>query len=203
MDMLSALVRSLKVPPSLSELCLAASCLLPFSAFLRYDKLAKLRCCDITFSKLSMSIYISASKTDQFRQGDSVVVVQTNSLTCPATMMERYFAQTELSHSSSLLLFQGITRTKRGEWLQPAGGWSYTRTCMRELFIVKWKELGYDPKQFGLHSLWAGGAIAAANAGMPDRLFKRHGCWRSETAKDGYIKDNVKALMSVSKSLEL
>ena len=30
------------------------------------------------------------------------------------------------------------------------------------------------------------------------RLFKRHGRWRSETAKDGYVKDSMSALMSVS-----
>ena len=74
---------------------------------------------------------------------------------------------------------------------------------MRELFMVKLRELGYDAKQFGLHSLRAGGATAAANAGVQDRLFKRHGHSRSETAKDGYIKDNSKAFMSVSRSLEL
>ena len=50
------------------------------------------------------------------------------------------------------------------------------------------KELGLDPKQFGLHSLRGGGASAAANAGVPDRWFKRHGRWISENAKDGYIK---------------
>ena len=74
---------------------------------------------------------------------------------------------------------------------------------MRELFTTKLKELGFDTKQFGLHSLRAGGTTAAANAGVPDRLFKRHGCWRFEVAKDGYIKDNQEALMSVSQSLEL
>eukprot|EP00731_Ephydatia_muelleri_P026444 Em0018g544a len=50
-------------------------------------------------------------------------------------------------------------------------------------------------------SLRAGGATAAANAGVPDRLFKRHGCWRSESAKDGYVKDSVERRLSVSKSL--
>ena len=76
---------------------------------------------------------------------------------------------------------------------------------MHELFMVKLRELGYDAKQFGLHSLRlrAGGATAAANAGVQDRLFKRHGHSRSETAKDGYIKDNSKAFISVSRSLEL
>ena len=74
---------------------------------------------------------------------------------------------------------------------------------MHELFVVKLRELGFDAKQFGLHSLRAGGATTAANAGVPDRIFKRHGRWRSEVAKDGYIRDNQEALMSVSRSLEL
>ena len=48
-----------------------------------------------------------------------------------------------------------------------------------------------------------GGASAAANAAVLDRLFKHHGCWRSELAKDGYVKDLVSSLMSVSESLNL
>jgi len=42
--------------------------------------------------------------------------------------------------------------------------------------------------EFGLR---AGGVTAAANAGVPDRVFKKHGRWRSESAKDGYIEDSV------------
>ena len=67
----------------------------------------------------------------------------------------------------------------------------------------KISSLGFDLKQFGLNSLRARGASAAANAGVPDRLFKRHGRWRSETAKDGYVKDSVPDLLSVSKSLDI
>ena len=47
---------------------------------------------------------------------------------------------------------------------------SYTRA--RELLIEKLVALGLNPTQFGLHSLRAGGASAAANAGISDRLFK-------------------------------
>ena len=61
---------------------------------------------------------------------------------------------------------------------------------MRKLFLGKLSELGLDPKQFRLHSL---------RAGVPDRLFKRHGRWKSESAKDGYIEDSVAARMVVSK----
>ena len=74
---------------------------------------------------------------------------------------------------------------------------------MRELFLSKLSELGYDLGQFGLHSLRVGGATAAANAGVPDCLFKRHGRWRSESAKDGYVEDAVALRRAVSKSLNL
>ena len=62
-------------------------------------------------------------------------------------------------------------------------------------------KIGLNPKLFGLHSLRSGGATSAANAGVPDRLFKRHGRWRSENAKDYCIKDDLKALLSVSLAL--
>ena len=62
-------------------------------------------------------------------------------------------------------------------------------------------QLGYSTELFGLHSLRSGGATAVANAGVNDRLFKRHGRWSSDKAKDGYVKDNLEALLSVSKSL--
>ena len=54
---------------------------------------------------------------------------------------------------------------------------------------------------YGLHSLRSCGATAACNFCVPDRLFKRHGRWRSENAKDGYIKDSFNDLLFVSKNL--
>ena len=45
--------------------------------------------------------------------------------------------------------------------------------------------------------------MAAANTKVPDRMFKRHGHWKSENAKDGYVKDDVKSRLEVSKSLGL
>ena len=106
-----------------------------------------------------------------------------------------------LSHSSQLAVFRGITSIEKGERLQSSGSLSYTR--MRELFHTRLRELGLDPDKFGLHSLCAGGATAAANAGVVDRLFKWQGCWRSESAKDGYVDDSREARMSVSASLKL
>ena len=107
----------------------------------------------------------------------------------------------KLSYTSPLALFHGITHTKNGEQLCSSGRLSYSR--MRELFLAKLNELGFDSSQFGLHSLRAGGATAAAKTGVPERLFKCHGRWKSKSAKDGYVKDSREALLSVSASLKL
>ena len=74
---------------------------------------------------------------------------------------------------------------------------------MPDLLLEKLSAVGLDAKKYGFHSLRAGGATAAANAGVPDRLFKRHGRWRSENAKDGYVKDSLKNRLSVSKNIGL
>ena len=37
--------------------------------------------------------------------------------------------------------------------------------------------------------------------GVSDRLFQRHGRWKSVAAKNGYIKDDISSRLSVSKSL--
>ena len=76
---------------------------------------------------------------------------------------------------------------------------SYIRA--REVVLDAFSQLSFPSRLFGLHR--SGGATAAANAGINDRLFKRHGRWRSDKAKDGYVKDNLDLLSSVSKSLEL
>ena len=58
-----------------------------------------------------------------------------------------------------------------------------------------------DIKSYGLHSLRSGGATSAAQFGISDRLFKRHGRWKSVSAKDGYVKDDLSQKLSVSKNL--
>ena len=47
---------------------------------------------------------------------------------------------------------------------------SYTRA--REIVLSAFDSIGLPKQDYGLHSLRAGGASAAANARVPDRLFK-------------------------------
>ena len=130
-----------------------------------------------------------------------LTVARTGLKTCPVAMTERYFAMAKLEHSSQEKIFRSIVATKEGEKLHRTGTISYTR--LWELLLARLQELGYNSECFGLHSLRAGGASAAANAGIGDRLFKWHGRWCFETAKDGYIRDSVESRLSVSKNLGL
>ena len=58
-----------------------------------------------------------------------------------------------------------------------------------------------DTASFRMHSFRAGVASAAANAGVADRFFQRHGRWWSVLAKDGYMDDGLEARLSVSENL--
>ena len=59
-----------------------------------------------------------------------------------------------------------------------------------------------DISVIGTHSLRSGGA-AAANAGISDCLFKRHGRWPSDSATDGNVKDSLFSRLSISQTLGL
>ena len=78
---------------------------------------------------------------------------------------------------------------------------SYSRA--RELLLQTLSKLGLDTKLFGLHSLRSGGASTAAHNRIPERLLKSHGRWKSDLAKDGYIKENISNRLLVTKSLNL
>ena len=200
-EMLEALVKNAQETNSLSDLRLATACLLSFAGFLRFNELVNLRPADISMEDNMMRIHIVRSKTDQWRQGDEIVVARTNSSTCPVAMLESYMVRTKMLWDDQRFLFRPIQKSLKGEALRESGCISYT--CLRDLFKRKLKDLGYQAEEYGLHSLRAGGASAAANAGVPDRLFKRHGRWKSENAKDGYVEDSLENRLEVSRNLGL
>ena len=60
-------------------------------------------------------------------------------------------------------------KSKAGGYLLRDGSkLSYSRA--RELFIQKFRAIGLDTNLYGLHSLRIGGASAAANSDIPDRV---------------------------------
>jgi len=109
--------------------------------------------------------------------------------------MNRYLDKAQLSHDSPL--FYQLSKTKYG-YKARARGLSYTR--LRELVIEAFIGILPDLSRIGTHSLRSGGATAAANAGVPDRIFLRRGRWPSVSTKAGYVKDSLASCLCVSKA---
>ncbi|CAH3125518.1 unnamed protein product, partial [Pocillopora meandrina] len=80
---------------------------------------------------------------------------------------------------------------------------SYTR-C-REIFKECLKTIGVDHNLYGLHSLRSGGATSAVscNPNLSERILKLHGRWKSDTAKDMYILEDVSKRLQVTSQLGL
>ena len=175
--------------------------ILCFSGFLRFDEARSLKCNDITFHEDYMSVHVSKSKTDQFRKGDDVVICKGQTNACPMSIVKRYMASAGSYTSSDHFLFKPAYSSKsKTSLIHKNKSMSYTRT--RETVVARLKEVGKD-LNVGLHSLRASGATAAARAKVNDRVWKRHGRWKGERAKDGYVDDSLEDRLSVSQALHL
>ena len=172
-------------------------CLLGYAGFLHFSELSNLRACDVKISGSFCRLFLECSKTDQLREGAWVTIARSDLKTCPVKALEQYIAAAEIDLEDDLPLFRAIA-PKNSSCKVRRQGISYTR--VRELVKDAFRNF-IDVSKIGVHSLRIGGASAAANAGIPDRLFKRHGRWSSENAKDSYIKDNMNSLLSVSRAL--
>lgn len=178
--------------------------LLGYAGFMRFSELANIKASNLTFQKSHLEIIIESSKTDVYRQGNTICIARTNTDLCPVTTLERYLKLTNISVISSEYVFRAITflKSKNSYALckinKPI---SYTRA--RELLLDALCQAGFDKSKFGLHSLRSGGVTQAAHNRIPERLLKAHGRWKSDLSKDGYIKENLYNRLSVTNNLNL
>ena len=189
---------------SLQDLRLLAMFLVAFTAFLRYSELSNLRYCDIQFEPDHMRLFVEHSKTDVYRDGVWVYVARLISANCPVAALERYVHRAGFDEYSEKFIFRGITRNKclsKRKLKTTNAPLSYSTA--RSLILNALGVLGYDINQFGTHSLRAGGATAAAANRVEDRLFKKHGRWRSDRSKDRYVTEDLAQKLKVTQSLGL
>lgn len=203
-DMLKLMYDKLFVYGNIYNQRTIVACLIAFAGFLRSSELLDIVRSDVQFFETHMSIFIQKSKTDIYRDGAWVIIAKTSTKLCPVQNLKLYLEWIELydKDCSDEYIFRNLTKKKDGYVLRK-GNVPLTYNRMRELFINAFQGIVPDISKYGLHSLRSGGASMSANMGVNDRLFKRHGRWRSETAKDGYIKDTLSERLMVSKQLGL
>ena len=186
----------------LSDIRLLTLCLLGFAGFLRFSEIVNIRRSHITFHSDHVSLFIARSKTDKYNQGSHVCIAKTGTQTCPVNMLSRYLQMAGIISTSDEYIFRQITFLKKSnsyklrDVTKPL---SYTRA--REIILAGLEGIGLDKSKFGIHSLRRGGATAACAAGISDRVFKKHGRWKSDNAKDGYVKESLNEKLSVSLNL--
>ena len=178
--------------------------LLCFAGFLRFSEAANLKSSQVDFTETYMKLFISQSKTDIYRDGHYCYIARTNTDTCPVKCLEYYMERCRLSFAAEEYIFRPVTYHKsKGSYSLRRSNRPISYSTARDQILKLLGQIGLNVKDFGLHSLRSGGASAAANHGVKDRLFKRHGRWKAESVKDGYVKDDLKELLSVTSNLGL
>ena len=187
---------------SIADLRVSAMILLAFSGFLRFNELVNLKLEDLNILTTYMVLNITSSKTDQFRKGHLVHIARTGSPCCPVVLMERYLAKAEFQINDKGYVFRNFSY-KKGSVVLQDNDKKMTYTRVREIVKQKFMSIGLDTQCYTLHSLRSGGASAAARNNVPDRLFQRHGRWRTESIKNSYVEESTNNLLLVSQNLGL
>ena len=175
----------------LRNICLYVLC---YAGFFRSEEVISIRRNHITFHE------VEKSKTDQLRQGDEVIIAQSGGSACPVSILRDYLSRLNIDPHSDELIFRQLVKTKSSYKLVNKDK-PISYTTFRDHLSKSLRSVVPDPSVYGTHSFRSGGATKAANSGVGERVFQRQGRWKSVSAKDGYVKDNINSRISVSKSL--
>lgn len=180
------------------DLCMI---LIGYAGFLRYDEISKIKCCNIKIFENYFSLHIDSSKTDRYRAGAEILISKGDTVACPFQMLLKYISLAKIDLLTDEYLFKPMFRSgKKCSFIHKNKPLSYTRA--KECILAKLKAINPN-LNLGLHSLRAGGVTTAANAGINDRCLKRHGRWKSDSSKDGYIEDSFESRIEITKTLGL
>ena len=199
-DMLRKIINLYSSNLNLKSVRLCTLFLLGFSGFLRYSELADICMKDLQICEGHIQINIKRSKTDQYRQGQNIIIAKTGSDLCPVFWLNKYITLANLISGSDQFLFSPIRYIKSSDsYILCRSKLSYTRA--REIFLEAIEAIGEDKNAFCLHSLRSGGCSAAINLNVDERLVMAHGRWKRVSSKDGYVKNELSKQISVSKNL--
>ena len=187
---------------SLTDVRNTAMISIAFFAFLRVDELLHIRVKDVLMDSDHLQITLPMSKTDQLRQGSTVVVAKTGGPGCPVALLLLYLTMSniKISKLSKQFLFSRII-FKKGvlQLFEPFKALSYSN--IRDVVKKKAGQIGLKSELYSTHSMRAGGATAAAESGVSERIMQKHGRWACSSSKDRYVKDSLKKRLKLSANL--
>ena len=151
-----------------------------------------------------MSVFLESGKTDKYREGRTVIVARTKTPLDPVVHLFKYISKAGIPQRSDAYIFRGLRYDKSTKSLCLRNHPSHiSYTTVKDILKGLLMDIGLDPALYGTHSLRAGGATTAANNSVQERLFKKHGRWRSDDSKDRYIQESLDKRLKVTLNLGL
>lgn len=151
---------------------------LSYAGFFRSEEVTRIRRSHIKFYEDYMIIKVEKSKTDQLRQGDEVVIGCSGGNACPVFILQQYLSRLNIDPHSDEFIFRQLVKTRSShKLLNKDKPISYS--TFRDHLSKSLRNVVPGPSVYGTHSFRSDGASKAANSGLGDRIFQRHGRWKS------------------------
>ena len=124
---------------------------------------------------------------------------------CPVGVLSKYMDLAGIHVRSNVPLFRPLVfrRSNSSYSLRDA---MIAYTSCREILRNSLKQLGFNPDGYGLHSLRSGGITSVIRNNcnsVSERLLRVHGRWKTDAAKDMYVKESLDNRLQVTKFLGL
>ena len=103
--------------------------LLLYAGFLDFSGVQNLLCSNIVIFESRVQLILRKSKTDQYREGNKIIVSRTGSVACPVQWLERYICLSGITLDSSDYLLRQIAFRKGKKWLVGDKPVSYSASC--------------------------------------------------------------------------
>jgi integrase len=195
LDVVRDAVRALAKEDTLRSLRDRAILLLGFAAALRRSEISAIDVGHIRFTAEGLILTLPRRKTDQEGAGTEIgVPFGQDAHYCPVRTVKAWMEGAAIGGGP---LFRSISRADR-----PKAPRLSDRDVARVIQSAV-KRAGYDPQEFGGHSLRAGFATAAGRAGVPERLIMLQTGHKSLPVLRGYIRrgslftDNAAAILGL------
>mmetsp|Transcript_12156 Transcript_12156/g.20633 ORF Transcript_12156/g.20633 Transcript_12156/m.20633 type:complete len:297 (+) Transcript_12156:643-1533(+) len=123
--------------------------------------------------RLWLKLFIPESKTDKGKRG-AIVMTPNGAITTGWSLVRLYREYVKRLGRDTGPLFSARPET---EWKRDTPASALVRATIAQITKKMAVLLKWDPKDVASHSLRRGGATAAAEKGIPERIISRHGRW--------------------------
>lgn len=130
-------------------------CVLSFSSLLRSAEILKLQRSDIIYKSDHIEINIVKSKTDQLREGKTLVIAETRGDLCPVKLLMLYLSKAEIPDNSKEYIFRPISSSKKQKKLVSTDK-HISYSTYRESFKASFKGIVPDISKYSTHSARSG-----------------------------------------------